>query len=50
MRSMVYGISAHSPLILLVAAVIMIDVALVAVIVPVLRATQVDPVRELRTE
>lgn len=49
-RSMVYGISALSPLSLLAAAGVMIPVALAAIIVPVLRATRVDPVEALRAE
>jgi putative ABC transport system permease protein len=48
--SMVYGISALSPVHLLAAVGVMIPVAFVAILVPVLRATQVNPVEALRTE
>jgi ABC-type antimicrobial peptide transport system permease subunit len=49
-RGMVYGISALSPLYLASAAAVMVPVALVASLVPVLRATRVDPTRALRSD
>ena len=50
MRSMVYGISARNPLVMLSAVVVMTIVAFVAVFVPLLRATRVNPVHVLRAE
>jgi putative ABC transport system permease protein len=50
MRSMVYGVSVWNPAFMLAAAGVMVPVAFAAVLVPVLRATRVDPVQALRTE
>jgi predicted permease len=49
-RSMVYGISALSPLHMAAAAGVMILVALSATLIPVMRATGVDPLEALRIE
>jgi predicted permease len=49
-RSMVYGISALSPMHLAIAAAVMILIVLAAILVPVLRATGVDPLTALRVE
>jgi ABC-type antimicrobial peptide transport system permease subunit len=49
-RSMVFGISALSPVHMLGAAVVMIVVALGATLVPVRRATGVDPLVALRSD
>ena len=48
--SMVYGISAVSPLVLVSATAAMLVVAFAAMAVPVFRAMSVDPVNALRTE
>jgi ABC-type antimicrobial peptide transport system permease subunit len=50
MRSMVYGVSARNPLMLAIAVAVMVVVAFLAVLVPVTRATRVNPVRVLRSE
>ncbi len=49
-RSMVYGISAMNPIFLGAAAAVMILVALSATIVPVTRATGVDPLDAMRVD
>ncbi len=49
-RSMVFGVSALNPFYVAAAVAVMILVAFAAIIVPVLRATGVDPVQALRTE
>jgi ABC-type antimicrobial peptide transport system permease subunit len=49
-RSMVFGVSALNPLYVAAAVGVMMVVAFAAILVPVLRATGVDPVRALRTE
>jgi len=49
-RSLVYGISALSPLHMTMAAGVMIVVAVAATAVPVLRATGVDPLEALRVD
>ncbi|MFC1790945.1 FtsX-like permease family protein, partial [Gemmatimonadota bacterium] len=49
-RSMVYGISPLSPLHMAAAAGVMILVALAATLIPVVRATGVDPLVSLRSE
>ena len=49
-RSMVYGISALSPLHMAGAAGVMILVALFATLIPVIRATNVDPLEALHTD
>jgi predicted permease len=48
--SMVYGISALSPVHMAMAALVMVAVALAATMVPVVRATAVDPLEALREE
>jgi predicted permease len=50
MRSMVYGVSVWNPAFMLAAASVMVPVAFLAILVPVLRATRVDPVQALRTD
>jgi putative ABC transport system permease protein len=49
-RSMVFGISAVSPLHMVLAAAVMVVVALAATLVPVMRATGVDPLEALRVD
>ncbi len=49
-RSMVYEVSALSPVHMATAAAVMILVVLAAILVPVLRATGVDPLTALRVE
>lgn len=49
-RSMVYGIEAMSPMHLILAGVVMISVALAATVVPVRRATGVDPLNALSAD
>jgi len=49
-QSMVYGISALSPLHMAGAAGVMMLVALTATLIPVLRATSVDPLEALRID
>lgn len=49
-RSMVYGISALNPLHMGLAAGVMVLVALAATVVPVMRATGVDPLEALRVD
>jgi putative ABC transport system permease protein len=48
--SRVYAMSAADPLVLVAAAVIVAAVALVATVVPALRASRTDPVRAMRPE
>ncbi len=50
MRSMVYGISTRSPLLLTAAVAVIVCVAFLVIIVPVLRATRVSPIQVLRIE
>lgn len=49
-RSMVYGIEAMSPTHLILAGVVMVAVALAATVVPVRRATGVDPLNALSAD
>ncbi|MCP4901886.1 MAG: ABC transporter permease [bacterium] len=49
-RSMVFGVSALNPLYVAAAVVAMVVVAFAAIMVPVLRATRIDPVQALRSE
>lgn len=49
-RSMVFGVSALSPVHMFVSAGVMVLVALAATIIPVMRATGVDPLVALRSE
>jgi hypothetical protein len=50
MRSMVFGVSALNPYLVAAAAVAMVVVASIAITVPVLRATRVNPVEALKAE
>jgi predicted permease len=48
--SLMYGVSPHDPLVLLIAALLPVVVAAIASYVPARRASRVDPVVALRTE
>ena len=50
MRSMVFGVSALNPYLVAAAAVAMVVVTSIAITVPVLRATRVNPVEALKAE
>ena len=48
LRSMLFGVSSRNPLMMLVAAVVVAAIGTFAASVPTLRATRVDPMRNLR--
>ena len=50
LKSVLYGVDARDPISLLLAATVLLGVALVAALVPALRATRVDPITVLRSE
>ena len=50
MRSQLYGVSAHDPIIYAVVAVLLVAVALAACYMPARRATRIDPIIALRCE
>jgi len=49
-RSQLYGLSAHDPLVLAGAAAVLVAVTMLAACVPARRAARVDPLRALRNE
>jgi ABC-type antimicrobial peptide transport system permease subunit len=49
-RSQLYGLSPHDPLVLTGAAVVLVTITLMAACVPARRASRVDPLRALRNE
>jgi ABC-type antimicrobial peptide transport system permease subunit len=49
-ESQLYGIKAHDPLSLLVASAAVTGIAILAALLPLRRATRIDPVRALRYE
>jgi ABC-type antimicrobial peptide transport system permease subunit len=49
-QGMLYGVSAFDPVTWIAAAAVLIAVALVAALLPALRAASVDPMQALRAE
>jgi putative ABC transport system permease protein len=50
LKSVIYGVDARDPASMLFAAALLLGVALLAALVPALRATRIDPIRVLRSE
>jgi ABC-type lipoprotein release transport system permease subunit len=50
LRSRLYGITIHDPLVLTAAVAALVVSAVVAALIPARRAATIDPVRALRTE
>jgi len=48
--SQLYEVSAHNPALLAGATILLATIALIACLLPALRATHVDPIQALRTE
>ena len=50
LKSVLYGVDARDPMSMLFAMAVLLGVALVAALVPALRATRIDPITVLRSE
>jgi ABC-type antimicrobial peptide transport system permease subunit len=50
LRALLYGLSPTDPLTLIGAPLLVIAIAVIALLVPALRATRVDPLQALRTD
>jgi putative ABC transport system permease protein len=50
LKSVIYGVDARDPMSMLFAVAVLLGVAVLAALVPALRATRIDPIRVLRSE
>ncbi len=50
LRSVIYGVDARDPASMLFAVAVLLGVALLAALIPALRATRIDPIQVLRSE
>jgi len=50
LKSVIYGVDARDPVSMSVAVAVLLGVALLAALIPALRATRIDPIQVLRSE
>jgi ABC-type antimicrobial peptide transport system permease subunit len=50
LKSVIYGVDARDPVSMSIAVAVLLGVALLAALIPALRATRIDPIQVLRSE